>query len=488
MNFKEAVLTWIGWGAGAAEAPAALREAAGTTIDADEDQWRRLSDDTQRDLAPMTQERMIKTALYLWESNLLANRLIELPLAYLLAEGVKLVCADAENQTVLNRFWNDPINSMDLKLVTYVRELAIYGEQCFPAFVNEHNGAVRIGYLDPQLISQVVMDPDNPSQSIGVVTVKDKGGKRRKYRVIALGPEEIFTERTRAIRATFTDGECFLFQLNKLANGSRGRSDLLAQADWLDGYDALLFGEVDRAAFMRAFVWDVTIKGATPDEVEKRAKQISVPRPGSVRVHNDAEVWEAVSPTLQSHDSEGLARLLRNHMLGGGTIPEYWYGGGGDVNRSTAGEMGEPTFKMLTMRQRFLKHMLEMLGRFAVARASGKDIEAIDWEDPQWKVDAQFPEITARDTSKYAAALAQVVAAAGAAADRGLITEEKAVQIIAAIAERLGVEIDAKTELEAARIEAARRREADGYVAPPEDLAPAPADGGGTTAPGTAAA
>lgn len=33
-------------------------------------------------------------ALYLWEANLLANRLIELPVAYLLAEGVRLTVKD----------------------------------------------------------------------------------------------------------------------------------------------------------------------------------------------------------------------------------------------------------------------------------------------------------------------------------------------------------------------------------------------------------
>ncbi|MDD3329679.1 MAG: hypothetical protein PHW25_21580, partial [Zoogloea sp.] len=114
-----------------------LREAAGANVDPDDENWRKLTGDADRDLSPMTQARMQQMAAYLWESNLMANRLVELGVAYLLAEGVKLTCKDAEAQKVLKRFWRDPINNMPLKLAEKVRELALFGEQCYPVFVNE---------------------------------------------------------------------------------------------------------------------------------------------------------------------------------------------------------------------------------------------------------------------------------------------------------------------------------------------------------------
>jgi len=224
----------------------AFRESAGTTIDRDEDQWTRLSGDVNRDLSLTNQARMQKLAHYLWEQNLLANRLIELPVAYLLAEGVQITVKDEAHQKVLDRFWRDPINDMDLKLAKKVRELALFGEQCYPAYVNEHDGHVRLGYLDPSLIQTVVMDPDNPEQPIGVITVKNKKGYARRFKVIINGPESVFTDRTQGHRETFTDGECFYFRINDLSAGTRGRSDLLAQADWMDAYDTFLFGEIDR--------------------------------------------------------------------------------------------------------------------------------------------------------------------------------------------------------------------------------------------------
>lgn len=444
------------------EQPVRLVEAAGATIDPDdEDGWRRLSGDVTRDLSPLSQDRMRETALYLWDANLLANRIIELPLAYMLGEGVELQAADETMQPTIERFWHDPINQMDVKLPKKVRELALFGEQCWPTFVNEVSGHVRLGYLDPALIATVVVDPDNPEQPIGIVTVKDRKGVARRYRVIVNGPEdELFTERTRAIRETFDDGECFFFTVNDLSVSRRGRSDLRAPADWVDAYDQFLFGEIERYNFLRAFVWDVTLAGADENRVESKARKIKPPRAGSVRVHNESETWKAESPDIKAGDTAEGARLFRNHVLGGATVPEHWFGGGGDVNRATGDSMGEPTFKVFSLRQRYLKHILEVMGRYVIRQKLKAESEGEpDWDDPRLGVEARFPEMTARDTTRYAAALAQVVTGAAIAVEKGLITEETAVALVAAIAGQLGVEIDPAKELAAARKATQQRAE-----------------------------
>lgn len=478
MGIRQTFRRWLGKPDPAPEPTTALREAAGVTIDDDEDQWRRLSGDADRDLSPMSQARMRDTALYLWDANLLANRIIELPLAYILAEGVALAAGDDTMQKHLDRFWADPINQLDIKLPKKLRELAIYGEQCWPTFVNDVDGHVRLGYLDPALIATVVVDPDNPEQPIGIVTTKDKQGHARRYRVIVNGPESVFTQRTQAIRETFDDGEAFFFTVNDLSNGKRGRSDLRAPADWVDAYDQFLFGEIERYSFLRAFMWDVTLAGANQDEVDKRAKQIQPPRPGSVRVHNESETWEAVTPDVKAGDTSEGARLFRNHVLGGATIPEHWFGGGGDVNRATGDSMGEPTFKVFSMRQRVVKHILECLGTYQLRQALKASTEGEpDWDDERLACEAVFPEMTARDTSKYAAALGQVAVACAGAIEAGLMTDETAVQLIAAIAGRLGVEIDAADELTEARKARAKRGEDDVFTGPDPEPADDPQPG-----------
>jgi hypothetical protein len=432
-----------------------MREAAGQTVDKDDDSWRRLTGDGNRDLAPLTQSRMQKLAHYAWETNLLANRIIELPVAYLLSQGVSLRIDDEKGQAALDRHWKDGLNAWPVKLPKRVRELALFGEQCYPVFRNEHTGFVRLGYLDPALIETVVMDPENREQPIGIVTRRDSHGVVRRYRVIVNVPESAFAERTQAIRATFDTGDCIFMRINDLSSATRGRSDLLAQLDWLDGYDQFLFGELDRAGFLRAWLWDVTLTGANQDEVDAKAKKITAPAPGSVRVHNENETWEPKAPELQSADAATGARLFRNHVLGGATIPEHWYGGAEDVNRATGQSMSEPTEKMLDMRQRTVGYLLEQIGQYVVRvhwDALGREL-GDEVQDILDTLRAEWPEMTAKDTTQYAAALAQIVAGVVQLLDDGLVTRETALRLVASMADRLGVEIDVEVELTKAQKE-----------------------------------
>lgn len=417
-------------------------EAAGSTIDDDEDQWRPLTGNNDRDLQPVKQDRMQKLAKFLWESNLIADRIIELPLAFMLGDGVRLTVPDEDAQEVIDKFWYDPINNMDLSLEEYARELALFGEQCYPVFVNKVDGHVRLGYLDPAEIDKVITDPDNKRQPIGVQTKKDSRGNYKKYRVIINADETVFGPRARRKRKTFKDGECFYFRIRGLASGARGRSDLLPQMDWLDAYDQFLFGELDRNQGLRAFMWDVEIKGASQEEIDKKAKDIKVPESGGVRVHNESETWTPQSPDMNAADTSETARLFRNHTLGGATIPEHWFGGGGDVNRSTAGEMDEPTFKILASRQRRLKYMLEVIGTFQIRMWSEHTGKKIKEGDRNFWVTCELPEMVQRDTTKYASALQQVVAACVGAMNAKLMTLDVAIKLIVSTARRLGVDVE----------------------------------------------
>lgn len=452
-------------------------EAAGKTVDEDIG-WRRLTGDSNRNLSPVTQARARKMSHWQWQANMLANRLIELPLAYLLAEGVTMTAKDEEANAILDRFWKHPINAMDLKLEKMMREGALDGEQCWPVFVNPYNGAVQLGYLESGLIETVVMDPGNASQPIGVVTTKDGKGKARRFRVIVIGPEEVFTAAAQEIRKTFTDGDCFFFAFNSLMNGGRGRPDLLASADWLDAYERGMFGEIERAELLKLFIWEVTLTGASQAEVDERARKIATPKGRSVRVTNENETWKAVTPGLNAVDTAEGMRMFRNHILGGSTIPEHWYGGGADVNRSTGESMGDPTIKMLTRRQRLWKIILETVGAYVIWRAgdpAGTGDPMVILADPEVVPTANFPELTSKDTTAFATALAQTVSAAAMAVTAGLLSQQTAVALIALVAGQLGLEIDPAAELAAALEDKAKQAEADSFVPPAEDPAAPPA-------------
>ncbi|MFI3218185.1 MAG: hypothetical protein QX189_03605, partial [Methylococcales bacterium] len=157
---------------------------------------------------------------------------------------------------------------------------------------------------------------------------------------------------------------------------------------------------------------------------------------------------KAESPSLESSDSETTAKLFRNHVLGGATIPEHWFGGGGDVNRSTSESMGDPTFKMMSLRQAFVGYMLSEMGRYVIRQwelaHTGNEP---DLTDAVFAFSVQFPEMIAKDAAKYAAALDQVTKAVSLAVTSKLMTIKTGVQVIESIAGRLGVSYDAAKEL-----------------------------------------
>ncbi|MEP9372608.1 hypothetical protein [Mesorhizobium sp. KR1-2] len=441
-------------------------EAAGVDVDA-EPGWHRLSGgSSKRDLSPLSQTRMQELAAHVWESNRLANRLIELPVAFLLGEGVRLEVDDEEAQGWLDDFWNDPINRLDLNMEKHVRELALFGEQCWPVFVNEVNGHVRLGKVDPAAIDRVVTDPDNAGMAIGVV-VRKPGGGRKVYRVIYPGEEDIFGEGARRMRARMMAGDCFFWRINDLSTGRRGRSDLLSAIDIVDAHEQLIFGEVERAVALRQVIWDVTIKGATPEEVTERARTIEPPSPLSVRVHNENEEWNVLSPNLAAADATETLRTTRNYALGGATIPSFWMADGGDVNLATASSMGEPTYKVFSQRQRLWKAILQDVARFVIRnRLTAIGMPELA-NDPDYLPRAVFPELTARDVTKYAAALQQVVVSVSQAVQANVMSRETAVRLIAMVAGLLGLEVDATEELDTATKEAARRAENDVFRDPP---------------------
>ena len=400
---------------------------------------------------------------------------MELPIAFLLAEGVRLTSDNEDVQGWLNSWWRDPITDFPRRLPALMRDARLTGEVAWPLFSDASgSGHVRVGWLDPVRIETVVKDPDNISQSIGVVTARGHKGRRLKYRVAVGGPETVFARAAQRARRDFTDGDILYWQFYATAGSGRGRSVLMPSLDWVDSYERHLYGEIDRAEFLRAYVWDVTLNGATTDEVTARAKSIAAPEPGSVRVHNDQEAWAAVAPQLGGTDLTEVSRLFHNHLLGGNGIPEHWYGGGGDVNRAAAAEMGSPAHKLLSMEQRTWTEVLRRAAEYAVSRRLDPTGQSwIDPADPDTAIRVEWPEMVTEDTSRFAAALAQAVGAAGAAMGRGLMSEATAVGVVVAAASRLGLEIDPEAELAAARAEAgqraARQAREDTFPAPPED-------------------
>ena len=398
-----------------------------------------------RDLTPPMHTRMQQVGYYLYLVNPLARRIVEYTKNYVVGDGVSVRAADPEAGRVIAEFWNDPVNRMDVMLPESVKELAIFGEQCWLAAVNPVSGRVRLGYLDPAEIEAVEWgelavggeagESDLVVSAPVAVLRRARSGETqpRRYRIVRVDedPESpTYGRRT---------GECFYFAINKARTASRGISDLFAIGDYLDGYDKMLFGLIDRVGFSNAFIWDVLMKGATEETIQEWLKNQRPPRPGSVRVHNEQVEWKAVTPQLNSADFNEAARTIKNMNLAGAGFPEHWFADAGNVNRASALEMGEPTLMTLLERQGFVSFMIRDLIEFVLDQAVGAG--ALD-ERVDRKFYAEMPEMSMRDFSKAALAVSQVGSAVVELRRAGLIDRDAAQRLLAVATVQLGVEMD----------------------------------------------
>jgi len=440
--------------------------------------FRRLSQ-SQRDLEPQLQEQMQATAFYLSESNPMARRILSIVRDFVLGDGAQLIAQDDDQgikdacQAVIDRFWRDPYNRLDLWSFDLVFELGLWGELCLPVTINPVDGSVRLGYIDPADILDVIVDPLDQKTPL-VVVVRDRilATTRRHYRVIHMDDNPVSASYGRMVgveksgelsmeiivdpsvgvggeRIAF-DGACFFFTINKVTNARRGRSDLLTLADWIDAIDQHLFGEIDRALLMKAFVWDVSFEGAGETELLDYQRKNPAPKPGSVRYHNQKVKWEAVTPDLKTQDSQILTDLLGSHVATGSGLPKVWLNGLMDANRATAAEMGEPAIKFLTARQRYVKYIIEHILTFVLDQAElKKRLPRRKAEQgimpPPWRLAVQMPEIRQKDMASAATTFASAVQALASALADDAVSLEVYQEIVAAMVQQFGIEVDLET-------------------------------------------
>jgi hypothetical protein len=245
-------------------------------------------------------------------------------------------------------------------------------------------------------------------------------------------------------------GDCFYFTVNKVSSASRGRSDLLCLADWLDGYDQFLFARLERAFLLNNFIWDIKCEGMNKEELEKFVSTITVPRAGSIRAHNEKITWSAVSPSLESNDASGEARLFKNQILGGAGYPEHWFAEGSTTTRATALEMGLPTLKKLKARQRKVKFELMHMVNFVLD-------QAILHKRLKKDINRKFRiipcPIVSRDNKGTAQAISGLVDGLVKAKAAMWIDDKKAKTILNAILSQVGVDIETDTEIDESKTE-----------------------------------
>jgi hypothetical protein len=206
-----------------------------------ENGFRRLTKvQNERDLMPLEQQRMIEIAIFLYDSNPLAKRIIDLVNSCVIGDGFSFNATHPKVLDMLKRFWEDPVNAWPLKQRERFKMLSLCGEVLWPVAVRRTDGRVRMGYVDPANIEESVPDPFNP-EIFRTAVIKqgyavDGAELPRRYSLVNMDERPGSLARGKLNYYPEADG-AFYFAIDKPPNATRGRSDLITVFDWLDLYD-----------------------------------------------------------------------------------------------------------------------------------------------------------------------------------------------------------------------------------------------------------
>lgn len=401
-------------------------------IDKDDYLYRSLSV-SPKDITPYIWERQEKIAYYLFLTNPICLRIIETAKDFTVGDGIEFHAEEPAVQKVLERFWDDELNYMELRQFDMALELSLSGEQIIVPTVNEIDGSVIIESLDPLQVAKVEYMKKNRN-------IPDKLHLKRT----SIEDKEKMLSVIRTDRYPFSDdygrlvGDAFFFAVNKVTQASRGHSDVMALLDWMEGYDEYLYSGLERAQFLNSYIWDVEIEGADQTAIDDFLQKLPQPRPGSIRAHNEKVKWNALAPELNSTDLTGQAKLVRSHILTGAGLPEDWFTEGGFVYKGKDSHTTMPAMKRFKVRQKQFKAIIRRIFEFVIDQAQKAGVLPEDI-NISFSIHIASPE---RNSMEKAEVLLRMTNALMIARENGWVEDSEAKAIFQMYLNEMGVEID----------------------------------------------
>ncbi|MBA2393127.1 MAG: hypothetical protein H0V70_10325 [Ktedonobacteraceae bacterium] len=401
--------------------------------------WRSLADNwSQKDPLPSTYLELHNLCYEAYNANPLAFAIIEMTTSFVLGKGVTFSANHPAVQSVLQDFWHDPDNHMETRIYALCTELSLYGEQFIRFYVNAIDGSVKIRQVDPSIIDQVETDPDD------IETVL-----RFHRRPIGPSANQLGEPASMAQEQRNFEGEWFVagsemvqFCINKVSNAKRGKSDLATLIPWLRRYKDWLTDRVRINKYKGAFLWDVQLLGADKKAIDRKKMEHTVPpEPGSVLIHNEAEIWSAIKPEINANEAAEDGRALKLMIAVGAQVPEHYLSDGSNGNKATATEMGLPTLLKFQRRQYVMRFLLRtILDRVLKEACRAQRLAA----DIDLRYELLFPEIDVDDHQMLASSTQMLVSALTVAKQQGWVSDETAMRLLFQFA---GEEIDIHEEL-----------------------------------------
>jgi len=358
----------------------------------------------------------LKDALQAWRENPLAFRIVSLTTDYVVGSGIRILSGVPWVQEFIQRLWAHRRNRLGMRMHRWCDELSRSGELFLVLSTNAADGMSYIREVPASRVDRVETDPDDYEMELRYHEIRSVGDVDGRWWVQA---EASGAERLPQVMLHYA--------INRPVGCVRGQSDLSPILGWLTHYKGWVEDRVRANRYKNAFLWQVTLKNATRDQiVAKRSQYGRPPKPGSILITDENEEWRTVQPELQGWDAANDGKVIRLMVAAGAGVPLHFLSEGESATRATAAEMGDPTLRHYYHRQLFFCEMLKDIVRVCVGRARAVG-RGWGWSD--LKLSAEVQDLTKDDNAKLATAAKTIVEALGLMKDKGWVDDETAMRI-----------------------------------------------------------
>lgn len=361
-------------------------------------QWDTLSADTEAE-RPGDRAEIRKLARWAFNGGeAFVKAAVWLKTAFCFGNGIDgpVVPEDDPAYDVLMDFWHDVSNQASLFSTArqYERsnQLLVDGDLFLLVFSNPL--PIRVRRILPEIVTNVITDPDDTSRPLYYVTKSDKlkfdvkagtqtptGEKKIRYYPDLLndqGSDDPFANEVEAEE----DGHILHIPLNRIT-GQFGTSEAAASLNWLVRAKRIATDQATVSRSTAALMNLLTITG-TPDNVAAIAAQFTAgsteegddathhapPLPSAMNVMNEAARLEVSRKTTQGSDANTNSRLMMKPAAAGFGMTLHYLADPENANLATTTSMELPVLKNMVVYQALIVDMYRQLCNFALREAN----------------------------------------------------------------------------------------------------------------------
>lgn len=287
--------------------------------------WIPTSESESNIVTSLRRMRAINLSRQLSVSSPLYNRLISAILDFVVPGDIQLVVDHIENEEnegvmdLLDHFWYEGPSAISQNARDLMFTLLVDGELLIKPRINEADGRITLTNISADNIEE--LERGEGFNAVSNIVVRDptiESDEPKKMKVIRRTP------------GGFLEGDIFYLRIFPAGydHGLRGLPLLIHTLDELAAHTELIYTRITRISDLSSFYWDVTMEGATQDQIDEflQSPRAVPPESGETFAHNERVNWALVSPGMERRLSTLTTEIDSYTQLIAGSVgltPEF---------------------------------------------------------------------------------------------------------------------------------------------------------------------